>query len=153
MAEVLSGASSGSAPHSPSVPTAAGVEKPLVPGESASATASPRAGRAAEENSQKDNTPGSQGQGVEKSATRQKSSKERKRAVKAAEEAVREAAAQLAAVRGGPPARAEADKSRGATPTKKAKLTFITGQERSARVPTGVPSQTVVPATSDATSD
>ena len=55
-------------------------------------------------------------------------------------------------LRGGPPARAEADKSLGATPPKKAKLTFVTGQERSARVPAGVPSQTGGPATSDATS-
>ena len=152
MAEVLSDASSGSAPPSPSVPTAAGVEKLPVPGESTSATASAGAGRPAEDNSQKDNTPGSQGQGVEKGASREKSAKERERAVKAAEEAVREAAAQLAAVRGGPPARAEADKSLGATPPKKAKLTFVTGQERSARVPAGVPSQTGGPATSDATS-
>ena len=152
MAEVWSDASSGSAPPFPSVPTAAGVEKLPVPGESASATASAGAGHAAEENSQKDNTPGSQGQGVEKSATREKSAKECERGVKVAEEAVREAAAQLAAVRGGPPARAEADKPMGAAAPKKAKLTFVTGQERSARVPTGVPSQTVGPSTSDATS-
>ena len=152
MVDVLSDASSGSAPPSPSVPTAAGVQKLPVPGESTSATASAGAGRSAEENSQKDNTPGSQGQGVEKSASREKSAKERKSAVKAAEEAVRDAAAQLAVVRGGPPARSEADKSLGATPPKKAKLTFVTGQERSARVPTGVPSQTGGPATSDATS-
>ena len=58
MAEVLSDASSGSAPPSPSVPTAAGVEKLPVPGESASATEGAGAGRAAEENSQKDITPG-----------------------------------------------------------------------------------------------
>ena len=108
MAEVLSDASSDSAPPSPSVPPAAGVEKLPVPGESTSATASAGAGRPAEDNSQKDNTPGSQGQGVEKGASREKSAKERERAVKAAEEAVREAAAQLAAVRGGPPARSEA---------------------------------------------
>ena len=152
MAEVLSDASSGSAPPSPSVPTAAGVEKLPVPGESTSATASAGAGRPAEENSQKDNTPGSQGQGVEKCASREKSAKKRERAVKAAEEAVREAAAQLAAVRGGPPARAEADKSLGATPPKKAKLTFVTGPERSARAPAGVQSHTGGPATSDATS-
>ena len=63
-AEVLSEASSGSTPPSPSVPRAAGVEKLPMPGESASATASAGAGRAAEESSQKDNTPGSQGQGV-----------------------------------------------------------------------------------------
>ena len=152
MAEVFSDASSGAAPPSPIVPTAAGVEKLPVPGESTSATASVGAGRSAGENSQKDNTPGSQGQGVEKSASREKSAKERELAVKAAEEAVREATAQLAALRGGPPAKAEADKSLGATPPKKAKLTFVTGRERSARVPIGVPSQTGGPATSNATS-
>ena len=110
MAEVFSDASSGSVPPSPSVPTAAGVEKPSVPGESPSATASTGAGRAVEETSQKDNTPGSQGQGVEKSAPREKSAKERERAVRAAQEAVREAAAQLAAVRDGLSVRAEVKK-------------------------------------------
>ena len=77
MAEVLSDASSDSAPPAPSVLTAAGVEKLPIPGESASATASAGAGRAAEENSQKDKTPGFHGQGVEKSASREKSAKER----------------------------------------------------------------------------
>ena len=129
------------------------VEKFPGPGESASATASDGAGRAAEENSQKDKTPGSQGQGVAKSASvsRERSAKELEFSVKAAEEAVREAAPQLAAVCGGPPARAESDKSMGPTPPKKPKSTFVTGQERSARVPTGVPSQTGGPITSDAT--
>ena len=151
MAEVLSDASSGSAPPSPSVPTAAGVERLPVPGESASATESAGAGRASEESSQKDKNRGSQGQGVAKSASREKSAKERERAVKAAEEAVREAAAQLAAVRDGPSVGAEAGKSTEAKPPKKPKLTFVNGQERSACVLTGVKSKNGCHITSDAT--
>ena len=122
MAEVLPDASSCSAPPSPSVPTAAGVKKLQVPGESASATASAGAGSAVEESSQKDNNPGSHGQGVEKSASREKSAEERERAVKAAEEAVRDAAGQLAAVRNGPSVRAEADKSPGGDTSEEAKV-------------------------------
>ena len=140
MAEVFSDASSGSVPPSPSVPAAAGIEKLPVPCESATAAVGAGAGRAAGENSQKDNTPGSQVQGVEKSTSREKSAKERRRAVRAAEDAVRESDAQLAAVHDGPSVRVEADKSMEATPPKKPKLTIVTGQEQSARVPTGVPS-------------
>ena len=151
-AEVLSDVSSGSAPPSPSVPTASGVEKLSVPGKSASATASAGACRAAEEGSQKENTPGSQGKGVEKSASREKSDKERERAVNSAKEAVRETAAQLAAEREGPSVRADAEKSTEATPPKKPKLTFVMGQERSARVPAVVTNQTGGPITSDTTS-
>ena len=142
MAEVFFDASSGSAPPSPSVPTGLRSSRCRV-----SLHRLPRA-----LGSRKDNTPGSQGQGAWKSAPREESAKERERAVKAAEEAVREAAAQLAAVRDGPSVRAEVEKSTGATPPKKAKFTFVTGQERSARVPTGVPSQTGRPVTSLATS-
>ena len=152
MAEVLSDASSGSAPPSPSLPAAAGVEKLPVPGESASATASAGAGRAAEESSQKYKTSGSQGKGAAKSASREKSAKDREIAVKAAEETVRNSAAQLAAVRNRASMRAKADKSMETTPLKKAELAFVPRKDRSARVPTGVQSQTGGPVTSDATS-
>lgn len=69
------------------------------------------------------------------------------------EKAVREAAAQLAAVLDGPSVRAEVDKSREAKPPKKPKLMSITGKERSARIPAGIPSLTGGVLPSDATSD
>ena len=152
MAEVLSDASSGSAPSLPHRSDGCRFEKIRAPGESASATVSAGAGRAAEESLQEDNNPESQVEGVEKSALREKAAMEHERAVTGAEEAVREATAQLAAVRDGPSVRGEADKSAKAAPPKKPKLTFIMGQGRSARVSTGVPSQTGGPIASDATS-
>ena len=127
-----------------------------MPGEFASATANTGAGNAAEEGSQKDNTLGSRRRGVEKSASRKQSAPlhpgQREGVVRDVEEAVREAASQLAAVRDGPSVRAEVDKSTEATPLKKPNVTSVTGQERSARIPTGILSQTGGPLPSDVTS-
>ena len=93
MAEVFSHTSSGSVPSSTSMPTAAGVEKPLVQGDSVSTVANAGASRVATADVKKDNSPGLQRQSVEKSAPREQISKELERAVKDNEMAGRDLAA------------------------------------------------------------